>query len=683
MNYDKTCLLERKGQAHKMKGIQLVLQDITTMWKHKHGKIALIFLLIVPLIYSGLFLAGYWNPYGQLDQLPVAVVNLDQGAEMDEKPIQAGDDFVKELKQQKELDFHFVSSKAAKTGLKSGTYYMIVTIPGDFSKNVTTLMDESPKTAKLFYKINPGKNFVASQISTSAVEKMSTKINASITKAYSEGILSKFEDVSQGLADAGDGARELHQGTIDAKSGSDQLADGIQSFEVGAQKLVSGSTLLLNGQETLTKGTEKLSVSSQSLYTGMKQLTDGQQTLESGMNQISYGIKVWLDGNDKLVQGQEQADSTVSSLKAKVEQYVNSHPEAKEDQEFQQIVSLSEELSKAVNSLNTGQKQLGQGAEKVAVGQNKLQDGMITFGDKMAQTTVGAEHLNQGTSQFSNGFTQWKKGFSTLNTGISTLASGSSQIANGSTELQNGLSSLASGSIELSSKLNEAADKTASLQSTDSTTTMFSKPVQLVQSNLSEVPNYGTGIAPYFLSLALYVGGIMASNILPLGRRQNLKVTGTVHFINKLGLVCLIGMIQALLVDFVMLFGFHLQVASIPVFILSSIIISFTFMTFILMLVTVFGIIGKFAAVTLLVFQLATCGGTFPGELGMSGLTQIGQYLPMAHSLQGLQEVISLGGWSNLQTQIYILLSYLIAAVAIGWFTSHIQHAKVNSEETV
>ena len=175
--------------------------------------------------------------------------------------------------------------------------------------------------------------------------------------------------------------------------------------------------------------------------------------------------------------------------------------------------------------------------------------------------------------------------------------------------------SLETGSNKLSSKLNEAADKTASLQYSDSTTSMFSEPVQLVQSNLSEVPNYGTGIAPYFLSLAFYVGGIMASNILPLGRRQNLKVTGTVHFTNKLGLVYVIGLIQALLVDAVVLLGFHLHVASVPVFILSSIIVSFTFMTFILMLVTVFGVVGKFAAVTLLVFQLATCGGTFPANL--------------------------------------------------------------------
>ncbi|MFD4818889.1 YhgE/Pip family protein [Peribacillus butanolivorans] len=664
-----------------MKGLQLVLQDIKAMWKHKHGRIALIFLLVVPLIYSGFFLAGYWNPYGKLDQLPVAVVNLDTGSEMDDKPIEAGDDFVKQLKKQKELDFHFVSAKAADTGLKEGTYYMVVTIPDDFSKNVTTLMDEKPEAAKLLYKINPGKNFVASQISTTAVEKMTTKINASITKGYSEGILSKFQDVSKGLADAGNGAEELHQGTVDAKSGSEKLTDGIQSLNDGAQKLRTGSTQLSDGQEALSTGAEGLTSGSQTLYTGMRQLTDGQQTLENGMNKVGKGVKDLSAGNAKLIQGQEQAESTASTLKKQLDAYVQSHPEAKQDQNFKQILALSDGLSNAATTLTAGQKQLGQGAEKVSDGQVALQAGMKTFGDKMVQATSGAKQLNEGASLFTNGFIKWTSGFSTLNTGITSLAGGSSQLASGSTELQDGLASLETGSNKLSSKLNEAADKTASLQYSDSTTSMFSEPVQLVQSNLSEVPNYGTGIAPYFLSLAFYVGGIMASNILPLGRRQNLKVTGTVHFTNKLGLVYVIGLIQALLVDAVVLLGFHLHVASVPLFILSSIIVSFTFMTFILMLVTVFGIVGKFAAVTLLVFQLATCGGTFPGELGMSLLTQIGQFLPMAHSLQELQEVISLGGWSNLQTQIWILLAYLVSAAVIGWITSHIQHAKVNSED--
>ena len=95
-------------------------------------------------------------------------------------------------------------------------------------------------------------------------------------------------------------------------------------------------------------------------------------------------------------------------------------------------------------------------------------------------------------------------------------------------------------------------------------------------------------------------------------------------------------------------------------------------MTFILMLVTVFGVAGKFMAVTLLVLQLATCGGTFPGELSNPALSKIGSILPMSHSLRSFQDVISLGDWAGLQKQIVILLFYLVIAGVIGWVTSHV-----------
>lgn len=577
-----------------MKGIQLIFKDWKAMWHHKHGRIALIFLLIVPLIYSGFFLAGYWDPYGRLDKLPVAVVNLDKGAVMDEKTIHAGDDFVKNLKENKELAFHFVSEKNADEGLKEDKYYMVVTIPENFSKKVSTLMDEKPEPAKLQYKVNPGKNFVAAQIGTTAVENMKTKISNSITKSYTEGVFSKFQDLAQGLSDASNGAEKLHEGTTDAKNGANQLADGIDRLSNGTSKLKEGSEKLASSQSALTGGANELSQGATSLHSGMELLAQGEKTLQSGISELSAGTNEWVNGNEKLAEGQAKAD---------------------------------------------------------------------------------------GASNLADGFMKWGNGFTSLKEGVNQLASGGTELNNGAGKLTNGLVKLDDGAKELSTKLGEGAEKIANVRNDDARNTMFSEPVQLVKSTVSDVPNYGSGIAPYFLSLAFYVGGIMASNILPLGRRQNMKVSGTVHFINKLGLVYLIGLIQALLVDVVVLGVMKLAVASVPLFVLSSIVISFTFMTFILMLVTVFGLVGKFLAVTLLVLQLATSGGTFPGELNIAVLSKIGQFLPMSHSLRGLQDVISLGDWSQLQMQILILLCYLVVAGGIAWITSHIQHRETNAEQ--
>ncbi|MFI8684964.1 YhgE/Pip family protein [Rossellomorea sp. NPDC077527] len=659
-----------------MKGFTLLFQDLKAMVSHKHRRIALGFLLLVPLIYAGLFLSGYWNPYGKLDQLPVAVVNEDEGAVMGDEPIQAGKDFVQELKNSGDLNFQFVSSPKAEEGLKEGTYYMVVTIPKDFSEKVSTLMDEHPQPAELLYKDNPGKNFVASQISSSATEKMKTKLSNAISTSYADGVFSKFEELGKGLTKASDGADRLHEGIADEMSGMTKFATGIDELVAGSRNLQAGGAKLSDGADTLESGLHRIDSSSAQLAQGLKGLTLAGEKMNKGAEQLASSTKQLAVSESQLHQQQKEANTSAEKLESQLQAYQASHPEAKADPEFARLQQLSEKLSASTSELEGEQSKLYQQTEQLAGGQSQLHAGIVQFTDKLNQASNGASELASGSSTLSSGFADWRKGFSTLTDGIGRLNNGSDKLSPGVTALNDGLIELEKGSGELSTKLSEAADKTSAVHSTDEVSSMFSDPVHLVKSNVSKVPNYGTGIAPYFLSLALYVGGIMAANILPLGRRENLLVSGTTHFINKLGLVFSIGFIQALIVDGVLLFGFHLEVVDIPLFILSSVIVSFTFMTFIFMLITVFGFVGKFLAVTFLVLQLATCGGTFPRDLNTPILRIIGENLPMAHSLSSFQEVISLGDFTQLTHQLWILFAYLAVAGGIAWFTTHMQHTK-------
>ncbi|RIW28450.1 YhgE/Pip domain-containing protein [Bacillus salacetis] len=663
-----------------MKGLQLIRQDLTAMWKHKHGRIALIFLALVPLIYSGLFLSGYWDPYGRVDELPVAVVNMDEGSIMDEKPIQAGDDFVANLKENKDLDYRFVAAENAEQGLENGKYYMVITIPKDFSANIGTLMEEERRPAKLLYTTNPGKNFVASQISSTAVEKMKTKISASVTKSYAEGVLSKFQDVSKGMSEAGEGADMLHQGVADAREGSVKVTDGLLKFANGVGKAQEGSKRLSESGQELAAGFDQVNRGAAALAAGMSELSQGTAALEKGAVEAAEGSERWSTGNQSLIQKQTEVNSSQEALKTQLQQFAENHPELKDDPGFQKITALSSGLADAGKEMESAEIQLGSGAEKISAGQAGIVQGIKTLSGKMVTAAESASKLSEGTDGLSDGFAEWNRGITSLKTGLEELRKETDPLQSGSVSLTDGLAQLTEGSGELSRKLKVAAEETAAVQQDDELTAMFSEPVKLVESNYSEVPNYGAGIAPYFLSLAFFVGGIMAANILPLGKREKPLANGTHHFLNKLGLVYTIGLIQALIVDAVVLLAFQLDVASVPLFILSSIIISFTFMTLILMLITVFGLLGKFLAVTLLVFQLATCGGTFPGELSFPFLSKVGQFLPMAHSLQGLQDVITLGDWSELQVQCWTLAGYLFAAGVITWFVSHLQHRSIPGE---
>lgn len=664
-----------------MKGLKLGFFDIKRMFQHKHGRIALIFLLIIPVIYASLFLGGYWDPYGHIEDLPVAVVNQDDGASMDGEEMHAGDDFIKELKKSKALDFDFVSDQKAEDGLDDGKYYMKVTIPKDFSEKVTTLMDDKPEQAELTYEVNPGKNFVAAQISSSAMEEMKTKLASSITKSYADSVFTSFHEVAAGLQDAGDGAGDLNKGITDEQSGMKDLQNGIGDVKTGASDLADGADQLAGAEGKLSDGIGSLHTGASDLASGLGQLDEGASSLQTNTNKIADGLADWKAQSDKLSDNQEEFTSGSEDLSKLVASYMKEHPELKDDKTFQQIAAASDKLADSSAKLADGQQQLGVGADKLAGSEQELADGMNTFSEKLGSAVSGADKLASGATDLNNGFDEYSVGFGSLQSGANQLASGTNDLSDGAAQLDDGMSKLSDGSSELATSLQDAADKTSNIQSSDALTTMFADPVKLTEKQLSDVPNYGVGIAPYFLSLALFVGGLMAANILPLGRRQDMQVSGTVQFFSKLTLVYVVAIVQAVILDLIFLFGFQVDVKSMPLFFLSSIIVSMTVMTIILTLVTLFGNLGKLLAIVLLVVQLATCGGTFPSELSVSALASVGQYLPMAHSLHSLQEAITLGNWSVLGNQLVDLLIYLVVVGVIGWIISHLQHRPKKENE--
>lgn len=119
---------------------------IKNEWKNLlHNKImfvVVIAIIAIPIIYAGLFLKSMWDPYGNVDHLPVAVVNEDKPVDYDGTTLSVGKDMVEELRENDSMAFNFVDSRTAEDGLENGTYYMVITIPEDFSANAATLMDD-------------------------------------------------------------------------------------------------------------------------------------------------------------------------------------------------------------------------------------------------------------------------------------------------------------------------------------------------------------------------------------------------------------------------------------------------------------------------------------------------------------------------------------------------------------
>lgn len=207
----------------------------------------LITIMIIPVIYSCVFLGSMWDPYGNTDQIPVTVVYLDKAVMYEDKYLQIGNELTEKLLENTALNFIETNAEDAMTGLENGDYYMIITIPTNFSEHATTLLSDEPEKMILQYTTNPGTNYIASKIDESAITKIQTEVADTVTKTYAEVLFFSVQTVGDGLQEAANGSKQL-------EDGGQQLLEGNQTISDNLTKLANSSFTFQNGAITLESG---------------------------------------------------------------------------------------------------------------------------------------------------------------------------------------------------------------------------------------------------------------------------------------------------------------------------------------------------------------------------------------------------------------------------------------------
>nr|WP_274607649.1 YhgE/Pip domain-containing protein [Weissella confusa] len=298
------------------------------MKKHKFFMLVIVVLFFVPSIYAVTFLSSLWDPYGQVKNLPVAIINKDKSVTYEGQKLAVGDDLEKELRKSKDMDFHFPSEKEAKAGLKDGKYYTVITIPSDFSKDATTLLDKDPKQMKLDYETSSGHSFIAGKLSESGAKEISQQISKQVTKTYAKTIFGEMKKVGKGMNTAADANKQLADGTTQIKSGSDQLTSGLQTlsastlqFNDGAQTLTQGLSQYVDGvaqadagSQQLTAGLGQLNGQVPALVSGVGQLSNGSNQVTAGLGQLNSQVPALASGVNQLATGSEQLTNGVDQL---------------------------------------------------------------------------------------------------------------------------------------------------------------------------------------------------------------------------------------------------------------------------------------------------------------------------------------------------------------------------------
>lgn len=485
----------------------MVKQEWKSLWRNKILMIVLVFIIAIPAIYTTLFLGSMWDPYGKLDELPVAVVNLDEPVEYEGETLNVGQKLVDKLKEDGSLCFNFTDADQAERGLKNGTYYMVITVPKNFSENATTLMDTVPKKMELDYKTNPGTNYIAMKMSETALEKIKTSVAQEVTKTYAETIFDKISEAGDGMKDAADGAGEIYdgteklsdgnktisdnlktlsEGTLTFKDGTSELKVGLSSYLDGVNQLSDGSTTLANGATSLLTGALKLNEGANSLSDGTKALTSGTATLESGAKTLESGLKTYTDGVKQANDGAAALNANSSALTAGAQQLTAGN---------EQLSSGSAQILGGLNQMSSTVKSGLPSEDKIT----ELSGGLDTYSaaigkmnDELQNTSLPSEEelaaLNAVKTDLTNSLTNAGDNAKSLY----VLAA----------QLQ------ASGDLQTAAQVKEIADSLAANVTTAANdATAIGAVFEQVTPSLSKVTELKSGVAQLNENKELVLGG--------------------------------------------------------------------------------------------------------------------------------------------------------------------------------
>ena len=282
---------------------------------------AILAIMFIPFLYSVFFLKSVWNPYGDAKYLPVAVVNEDRSVNFRGKKLDVGDQLVKNLKKNDGLDWHFVSKKDAEYGLSHKEYYMVITIPKDFSKNATTVLDKDPKKMELQYTTNDSLNYIGKVISEEGAKQVNAQVKETVSTSYADTVFGVIKQVGKGFDTAAKGSKQLSDGSKTLSNGINtytagvsQVNDGVIKLQTGVVPLGQGVWKLAEGSNTVANGINTYTAGVDQVNNGVSQLQNGTGALASGVGQLATGSNTLNNGLDAYTTGVAQLNRGLTQL---------------------------------------------------------------------------------------------------------------------------------------------------------------------------------------------------------------------------------------------------------------------------------------------------------------------------------------------------------------------------------
>ena len=631
-----------------MLGDFLFGSEIRRFGRSRMTRAAVVVLMLLPLVYGALYLWAFKDPFGQVDKMPVALVNSDRGAEIEGRHINVGEEIAKGITADASLDWHVVDDQEARSGVEHGTYYFMLELPPDFSEAIASPMTGEPKKADLIAVYNDANNYVSTTIGRSAINQVLNAVSTRISGQAVNHVLTEVISSGAGIRQAADGAQ--------------QLADGAKQVDVGVGQVVAGVDKAAPASRQLATGARQLSA-------GINTATDPLVTMSKALAQIGGDTEQLQHGGDALREAADQIGAIAAAQDASADAVATV---------IAQLRTSGDPIAQnAANTLDGvhGQLQTHQFTPQIRQQLTNAQNAAISL--TSALRTPGSplsEALDEAGAkgqELTDKLTELRNGAEQLASGNGRLATGITQLRDGVHELKSGSAQLADGTAELATKLDDGARQVPSWtpQQKDAIADTIGGPVQLDSEHENDAPNFAAGMAPFFLTLALFFGALVLWMMLrPLQTRPIAAEVAALRvvlasYLPAVALATMQAVILYCVVRFALGLNFEYPVATLGFMIL----ISWVFVAVTQAINTLVGpAVGRVLIMALLMVQLVSAGGLYPVETTSRPFQVLHRYDPMAYGVNGLRQLVLGGIDYRLWQALALLIGIAVVSMAVS-----------------
>ncbi|MGX7090922.1 YhgE/Pip family protein [Gemella morbillorum] len=695
--------------------IEIFKNDIREIFRKVRTWIVIIGLILLPSMYAWPNILSAWDPYGHTNNIKVAVVTEDSGAEVSGQKVNLGENLVEGLKNNKNLDWQFVKNKQeAEDGVKIGDYYASIVIPKNFSEDLTSVSRGFPKKATIEYTVNEKINAISPKITNSGASAIANNISKSFVEIANGVIFEK-------LHEAGIKFEQNSPSIEKMKKEIFKLNDNFSNYENVVSELIGkteqGQKILNTIQQTLPDidrfATNSIMLADKADIT----INNIQSFNEKLLPLISNHLKVVEDVSgeaNSLAQKIQSKPDNVEETKEKLK-LLNTRLEAGEERLrvvkniFEYLNELSGEniLQNQLNKINTLENDL----TKVKEVNNKIYtniDNYDEIADDIKKDFVDrTKRINEISTNIDNRLNDdiaplvakvLTKADININE-ISKLIIGAqnelpeveAKILSTEVKIQRAHAKL----ITIQKELPEAKEKikklTEEVKKAEAGTNtnmlfnllkvdykqqaeFFANPVQLSENKLYHIKNYGSAMTPFYTVLSIWVGALLMSSLLTTKvEDEEGKYKPCEKYFGRWILFLVISLFQTLVITLGDMYILGTQAVSPYRFVFYGLLISALFSSIIYTIVHLLGNVGKAICIILLVLQLGSSGGTFPIQMTSSFFQALYPKVPFTYSIGLLREAVGGVYIPAAQRDMKILLIGIVITLISGTILVHLK----------